>query len=380
MNSTSVSSTKTFLTLTPENVVSWLDAVHSAIRSEGTLGVLIVEGKNPLSTISPPCLDEPMYALLPDGIKQETIKNKYRYGLVTNDSNGKPVLVDGKVELTHSDTQLEAFQKSINQYKLDRVRLEKVNSKYSSYLNSCLSDASISIMKAHDPAAYIEALSDPVKLLKLIEITHKLSDNGSVVQSFNDVLNCKQTNFLGYPEFITKFHQLTTTSSQRMAQKPTTESEALLNKIWKCILINNIDKVFFQYVLQTFNSLDVELEFSQVTSRLMTYYKNAPSSIAHANAFQKAHKPKVEGKCKTCSKVCMLNINTITNKPFAICAECHAASKRKGSATDSTKKEDDPTKKEKKPESKPANNPAPNSASQAMRALCLSTKEDESDD
>ena len=103
------------------------------------------------------------------------VEGKYTFGTM---SCTVPTIADlnadGSIKLTHTDANLDSFDKSILLFNLEVAKVEVVMTKVSRYLNSSVSENSIAVLKSKGLELYLDAQTDPVKMLKLIDSTHTL--------------------------------------------------------------------------------------------------------------------------------------------------------------------------------------------------------------
>ena len=203
-------------------------------------------------------------------------------------------------------------------------------------MNSSLSLTSIAILKSKGLDLFNDALSDPVKMLKLIDDTHRQSDNSNKVNSLMLILTCKADQYEDFPSHIAAFNRYVQVASDMFGSAKTTETQELFNDIFKCILTMNVDQTFFQFVIQSLNAANAPCSLIDTEQKFMSFYKNSSNpefalmaSQRLGSSVRRQRKPKVtvQSICKACHKLTDIAVNTLTNIPHEICYSCFKASK-----------------------------------------------------
>ena len=329
-----------FPILTLDNRVNYMTQVRKQFSCEGTIGLSVFEKVCPIGALHKPKLTQNRRYQNDKGV-WETWPDKYTYGsLAVSAKNEQLYNADHSVKLEHSDANLDSFEKALTAYYVEVARMEKVKGRLSKILNNSISDASISIMSMNGAKEYNEALADPVKMLKLIDETHKPDDDTNKLKALTDAIDCKQSNYIDYPPFVTAFERCCDAIRDQYDPDPVPQTMRLLDTIFKSLLIYNINKVDFLFVIQSVQASKVPMSYNEVSTQLMNFYKNSSPLMLHGNSAvvkkvgksfdnssQRNVTPSVEGKCAICKLKTRLKICFATGLPHTSCNGCYKKSR-----------------------------------------------------
>ena len=359
-----------------DNKSTYLDNMRKVIACEGKIGLSIINRVNPITQLVKPMLNQQRKHQDQNG-DWNVVEGKYTFGTMScTVPNIADTNADGSIKLIHTDANLDSFDKSILLYNLEVTKLETVMSKISRVLNSTISENSIAVLKSKGLELYLDAQTDPVKMLKLIDSTHTLTDDVNKLKSLTDLIDCKQTSFVSYTSFIAEFERMMRVMIEQFCSAPT--KEIMLDSICKSLLVYNVNKLEFQFVIQSIHASKTELSYRAAATEFMNFYKNASPQLLLGNAaIIKSKLPNapntVEGKCSGCKQNVKLKVNPRTNTPHAMCNKCFTKSLKKnesasaGTAVVTTNSAALPTKDLVKPATKTVQSKA-SSAMQAMFA------------
>ena len=232
--------------LTVENRIRYNEELEKILCGE--IGRLIFLRIDPSSKIVKPLVNQPRTYEDDTGDIVDDSKYKYASCVILKDGT-KELDIRGNVILTHSDAQLDLYDKDRAAFVVSMEKINKVKMNASKYINTSLSEESIAILKSKGIEKYSEALNDPVIMLKLIDQTHQLSDDANQVKATTDLINCRQENYDGYLSFIADFNKLLLIADGRFNKDKSPEAHKSLHLIWKSLLIHNVCKAQFGFVI-----------------------------------------------------------------------------------------------------------------------------------
>jgi hypothetical protein len=317
----------TQLTLT--NVAEWRENISKIGNAFGRIGNDIMEMSDPL----------PLNAL-PD-IRQLRVvggvplAGRFQFGSTVLDPITQLPTVDnaGLLVLAHTDAQLDAFDRVELAYRTEVDKIAALKSKISYIINMSISPESIAILKAAGLANYAKAQSDPVIMLKLIDQTHKLTDDANMQASINNLYICKQANYSSYPTFISEYRRLSKVMHDMFIPTNTTTAEELFDNIIKSFLINNVDQTQFAFIINSIHASTTPVTLDQLMDRLMNYSKTALQTvIANASVRAKTNcafsvTGEITGICIQCGERMKLKINAQNGFAHQLCDSCYREQK-----------------------------------------------------
>ena len=260
--------------LNPDNRTSWIEEVQKYVAALGTHGKSIMSHKQPTPSCAKPKLNQLRR------IGDVEVANKYQFGTtIINAVTGLPeVDLNGEVVLSTTDAQYDAFYKLETDYKNEMKVIDAIKSSISIMINPSISPSSTALLKSGGVSAFVEAQSDPVLMLILIEKTHKLSDDANMQAAFNNLNLCCDDGFETFPLFISEHHRLAKYVKELYLPTSDVTAEQLLDSICKVILMNNVNKNKFSFVLNSINASKQTISYEELNLNLMNFYKNSINS------------------------------------------------------------------------------------------------------
>ena len=247
--------------LTLEHKSQFFDSLNMLISCEGEMGVSILNRKDPILNIRKPDIKQKRViydSSAPSGTRE--IEGSFTFATQVMSNDNPPIGetdAEGNPILEFTTSNFEAYDKAVDKYKDEVAKVTKLKAKISRCINSSISINSIAILKSEGLTKYTEALTDPVKMLILIDSTHQQSDNTNMVKALTDVIECKHDLYDCYPSHIAAFERLVAIANDKFGSSKTLETTELFNKIIKCILTVNVDQSFFQFVIQSIHAAKV---------------------------------------------------------------------------------------------------------------------------
>ena len=198
-------------------------------------------------------------------------------------------------------------------------------------------------------------------MLLLIEESHKKSSDSNLLSSMNSMINLKQANFTSFPlwfsEFTTKSKEFTSLLVAASSTK-----EEVVGHLLKCIVLNNIDPIFFQYTIYGIQSAKKPMTLAEISEDLMGFYNNntivgdsekisalsasTTSPSNNINSQPKKHLQKC--KCERCGEDFPKAIDKRTHRHFKICKACATKAWNEAHAKSDTKTPEPGSDKDKK--------------------------------
>ena len=312
----------------------WFEQIQKLGYAYGDVGRDVMNLVQPIPTLLKPLLNQKRTAagvILPD---------RYTYATVALDPVTHAQLLEpnGDFVLVHSDTQLDAFDKAEAAYRAELNQINAVKSKLSFLINTSLSPESIAVLKSAGLKRYSDAQSDPVEMLRLINETHKLSDDANMTAAVNAVYNCKQLNFTSYVTFVTEFNRLAKLMMEMFIPSPQTTAKEVIEQIFKSFLMNNVDQTQFSFIISSVYASSTPVTLTDLLTSLMNFAKNSmqtvhsatsissPKSGRRENRFTKnsmAALNAVEAICTICGERMPLQVNAQTGLAYQMCKPCY---------------------------------------------------------
>ena len=257
--------------LSISNRTDWTEQLHKVGNAFGRVGSDIMMMKDPLPLNGLPDLHQLR------SVGGVPMVDRYQFGTIAIDPQTNLPVVDtnGRHVLNHTDAQLDAFDRLVAIHDADVEKINSAKSKLSYIMNNSISADSIAILKAAGLDRYSAAQSDPVLMLKLIEQTHKLTDDANMQAAINNVNACKQINFGSYVSFIAEFSRLCKIMKEMFIPTSATTTDQLIESIFKSFLINNVDQNQFSFILNSIHASTTPTTHEEVMQKLMNFSKTA---------------------------------------------------------------------------------------------------------
>ena len=325
--------------LSISNRTDWTEQLHKVGNAFGRVGSDIMMMKDPLPLNGLPDLHQLR------SVGGVPMVDRYQFGTIAIDPQTNLPVVDanGRHVLNHTDAQLDAFDRLVAIHDADVEKINSAKSKLSYIMNNSISADSIAILKAAGLDRYSAAQSDPVLMLKLIEQTHKLTDDANMQAAINNVNACKQINFGSYVSFIAEFSRLCKIMKEMFIPTSATTTDQLIESIFKSFLINNVDQNQFSFILNSIHASTTPTTHEEVMQKLMNFSKTAMQVVIANPAMSRRSKQQalsaigdIAAICIQCGERMKLKVNAQSGQAHQLCDLCYREVKLNRTAPERT--------------------------------------------